>query len=104
MDILPIRSDMRETNELLTRIAVALERIAGPPVEPHEIKRNSKVIRYGQETDQWNKEQIKEMVASEGLSPEESAELLAQVLGQYGEAIGSLTDEDEIPAYAEFHR
>jgi hypothetical protein len=76
--------ELHRTNELLERIAFALERGVGPILmDPsHEYKKRGKeaIVMYGDDTKRWQREQIKEGISPLGLSPQMEKQLMEQAM------------------------
>lgn len=79
---------------LLERIAVALERLAGPiPVPTERYKRGPEALVRYSGVKQWTREQIKTEVSKTGLPPEQMDELLEEAL-ERAEERGELRSEE----------
>ena len=86
--------ELKRTNELLERIAVAIERVS-PPI-PEELlnfkKRGPESIRrYGDDEALWAREQFHEMIHGQGLSGDQEEAILDETMKGY---VASLDDRD----------
>ena len=73
------------TNQFLSRIADALERIS-PPIDPKRLEVSrmrgpGDIIRYGDNNKQWLKEEFTTLVRERGLSPSQEKEALDELMG-----------------------
>ena len=83
--------ELHRTNELLERIAGALERAVGPALpgsDPSFKKRGpGSIKRYGDTDRLWLRENFQNLVHQKGLAPAQEQELLDQALAEYDEAV-----------------
>jgi hypothetical protein len=86
--------ELHRTNELLERIASALERAVGPdpraigPVEYAHRKRGPEAIsNYGNDERLWLKDNATNLVRERGLAPALEQELLDQTLKEYDQSV-----------------
>jgi hypothetical protein len=96
MTLLDFTIQLTRTNELLARIADALERAI--PVPPEERlgfrKRGAEaVIRYGDNEKSWAKEELYSMIHPHGLAPALEQEVLDRAMENYGVPLEDQSDE-----------
>jgi hypothetical protein len=96
MALLDFHVQLTRTNELLTRIAEALERAI--PILPEERlgfhKRGPEsVIHYGDNEKAWAKEELYSMIHPQGMAPALEQELLDRAMENYGVPLEDQTDE-----------
>lgn len=77
--------ELRRTNELLERIANALERAVGPDVSSYEPRQRqaSEIVNYGIRT--WQREQLMQELKPMGLAPAMEDQILNEALDQINE-------------------
>ena len=84
---------LTRTNELLERIAVALERAVGPGIIPDAPYGKGKkrgpeaIINYGNQERSWLKEQARGLLHEKGLAPALEQELLDAALLEYDQSV-----------------
>lgn len=96
MALLDIHVQLTRTNELLERIASALERAI--PILPEErlgfTKRGAdSVIHYGDNEKTWAKEELYSMIHPNGLAPALEQEILDRAMENYGVPLDDQSDE-----------
>lgn len=75
MSFVSFQIELQKTNELLGRIAIALERIAGPEQShQHRQRQASEIVNYAERT--WEREQILRELQPMGLAPEVEQQVL----------------------------
>jgi hypothetical protein len=86
--------ELHRTNELLERIAYALERAVGPdpkligPAEFHGRKRGPEAIsNYGNNEKLWLKDNFINLSREKGLAPALEQELLDQAMKEYDQGV-----------------
>lgn len=97
MPLIDFHADLTRTNELLTRIANALERaIPIPPEERLGFKKRGPetLAHYGDNTKTWAKEELYNLIHPQGLAPSLEQELLDRAMGELSDEIESLNPED----------
>ena len=75
--------DMQVTNAILERIAVALERLAGPILQndPQPYKRGPEaLITYGDQEKSWLIQEATHAAQERGLSPAEEQKLIEKIV------------------------
>jgi hypothetical protein len=82
---------LTRTNELLERIANALERAAGPGLIPLDGKYKKRgpesIVSYGNQERSWLKEQAQGVIREKGLAPALEQELLDEALMEYDQSV-----------------
>lgn len=85
--------DLHRTNELLERIANALEKAVGPALIPPDGKLHKRgpeaITNYGNNERAWIKENATNLIQSKGLAPAEEQELLDQAMTEYDQGVES---------------
>jgi len=96
--LLDLQIQLTRTNELLARIAEALERAVGPAFpsgDPGYRKRGPESIRqYGNGERLWLRENFQNLVHQKGLAPTQEQELLDQAMLEFDEAVENEAMED----------
>ena len=81
--------ELQRTNDLLERIAFALERAVGPtlmdPSYKPTVRGPEAMILYGDPKKSWIKEQIKEHLEPMGLSPAQNQEFMDRALKEFAD-------------------
>lgn len=84
---------LSRTNELLERIANALERAVGPgmiPTNGKYTKRGPKsIVNYGNQERLWLKENAASLISERGLPPELQDQMLEETLKEYDQSVES---------------
>jgi len=79
------------TNELLERIANALERAVGsgfiPPDGTYKKRGPEAIVGYGNTERSWLKENATNLIREKGLAPAQEQELLDQTLLEYDQSV-----------------
>ena len=82
---------LSRTNELLERIANALERAVGPGLIPLDGKYKKRgpdsIVNYGNQERSWLKENTTNLLRERGLAPAEEQELLDAALAEYDQSV-----------------
>lgn len=82
---------LAQTNELLTRIANALEAAVGPALIPPEgkfYKRGPEAIKnYGTDEKIWLRENFTNLVHQQGRAPAQEQEMLDQAMAEYDQMV-----------------
>jgi hypothetical protein len=96
MTLLDLQIDLHRTNELLTRIADALDRAI--PILPNErlgMKRRGldSLSSYGDNNRLWAKENLYNLIHDQGLAPAQEQELLNQSMAELSDEIEALNPE-----------
>ena len=97
--MLDLHVQLHRTNELLERIAVALERAVGPAYpggEPGYKKRGREaILNYGDTNKLWLRENFQNLVHEKGLAPAQERELLEQAMKEYDQSLEDEAMEEE---------
>jgi hypothetical protein len=82
---------LARTNELLERIANALERAVGPgliPASGKYLKRGPEaIVNYGNQERSWLKENAMNLLSERGLAPALEQEILDEALAEYDQSV-----------------
>jgi len=96
---LDFKIELHRTNELLERIATALERAVGPGLSsdhPGFKKRGPEAIsNYGNNDKIWLRQNFQNLVHQRGLAPAAEQELLDQAMAEYDQAVETEALEEE---------
>ncbi len=87
MSFIDVQIQLQQTNALLARIADALDRAVPPiyPFSPSHRRGLESLTLYGDPLKQWKKENITNLVHSQGLAPAQEQELIDQALSESGD-------------------
>lgn len=91
MSLLDFQLDLHRTNELLERIAKALEAAVGPallPVGGKFRKRGPEAIRtYGNNERLWLKDNFTNLIREKGYAPADEQALLDEAMGEFDQTV-----------------
>ena len=81
--------DLTRCSDALERIASALERLSPPItdtlIDPFRKRGLESLTTYGNNNKTWLKENFQSIIQDQGLSPEDSMDILTQALSEYPE-------------------
>jgi len=99
--VLDFTIQLSRTNELLERIAKALEAAVGPALLPHDgkfRKRGPEAIRnYGNNERLWLKDNFTNLIREKGYAPAQEQELLDEAMHEFDQAVESQSQGEDIP-------
>jgi len=82
--------ELHRTNELLERIAIALERAVGRPItEAPEFKKRGPeaIVRYGDNNRIWMKEKFTNLIHEKGHAPDQEQQMIDQAIREFDQAV-----------------
>lgn len=93
---------LQRTNELLERIALALEAAVGPALIPaagrYRLRGPEAIKTYGNNDRLWLKENFSSVVHEQGLAPAREQELLDQALREFDQSVEDEAMDEEEPS------
>lgn len=88
MSLIDFSVELHRTNDLLERIATALERL-NPPIPLDQLQQTKRgpeaIISYGDDSRSWMSERVQNVIHEQGLAPAEEQELLNQAMNELNE-------------------
>lgn len=92
MSFIDLKIELGKTNELLQRIATALERAVGPEFPSGEPGKQRKrgpesIMNYGNNDKIWLRENFTNLVHEKGLAPAEEQDLIDQAMRDFDQSV-----------------